>query len=151
MKIPLCVFQKLRLKEEKVKFLGGWQLIKSLCLLWMQKKKSSYFFWGLWLRLKYLLHTGAKIGWASSSETTTRATHHPWTLLRIFVQYNPSRKEKTFNLSLTGREQVRSQVSTGDRKTKRCDLLLMEHNTVLWSGPCHFQILKGDIDYGFGF
>lgn len=144
MKTPLCVFLKLRLKEERVKFLGGQQLIKSLGLLWMQKKKNHHISSGdfLRMRLKYFLHTGTKMGWASSSETTTRATNHPWILLRIFVQYNPSRKEKTFNFSSTGREQVRSQVSTGDRKTKRCDLLRMEHNIAQHSfeqGPAIFE------------
>lgn len=66
------------------------------------------------------------MGWASSSEATTRVTHCLQKLVRIFVQYNPPREEKTFNLSPTQRKQARSQVSIWDWKRKWYDLLGME-------------------------
>lgn len=128
-KILLCyILLLLGLKEES-EILRGWQFIKYWGLLWMQKvfhhtSSGDY----LWLRLKYLPHPETKVGWASSSETT-RATHCFWILLRIFVQWNPTREEKTFNLLPTSRKHVRSQVGLGDRKRNWCDLLGTEHYT----------------------
>lgn len=155
MKTPLCVFLKLRLKEERVKFLGGQQLIKSLGLLWMQKKKIIIFLLGIFC--EWDLNTSCTQEQRWDEQAAQRRLPERPTILGYFSEYlfstthQEKRRHSTSHQQVENRSGHRSVLGTERQK----DVTYCEWSITLLSTPLNralpFLNLKGDIDCGFGF